>query len=141
MPPMLEERNVLIVDDSAQLRKILSKIVRDAGCTSIRQAGDGIQALAELKESKFKNAPVDLILLDWNMPNMSGLEFLKKIRENPDHKETSVIMITAEAQRENIIDAVKAGVNSYIVKPFSEETVLGKLKSLIASENKQKNKQ
>ncbi len=137
---MLAERHVLIVDDSAQLRRILSKIVREEGCLYIRHASDGIQALSELKASKSNNTPIDLILLDWNMPRMTGLDFLKKIRNTPDYQDIAVIMITAEAQRENIIDAVKAGVNSYIVKPFTEETVVGKLKSLLATENKQKNK-
>jgi len=92
---------------------------------NIAEADNGKTALAELKKEQF-----DLILCDWNMPEMSGLELLQKIRSDDELMDTPFVMVTAEAQKDNILEAVKAGVNNYVVKPFTAETIGEKLKKV-----------
>ncbi len=113
---------VLIVDDFATMRRILRNILKQVGFTRICESDDGKNALKELKREKF-----DLVLCDWNMPEMSGLELLKAVRADTDLKDTPFVMVTAEAQKDNIVEAVKAGVNNYVVKPFTAETISEKL--------------
>jgi two-component system chemotaxis response regulator CheY len=116
---------VLIVDDFATMRRILRNILKQIGFTDINEADDGSTALKELKKEKY-----DLILSDWNMPEMPGLDLLNAIRADDELKGIPFVMITAEAQKDNIIGAVKAGVNSYVVKPFTAETIGEKLKKV-----------
>jgi len=116
---------VLIVDDFATMRRILKNIFRKLGYSSIIEADDGTTALEALKKEK-----VDLIVSDWNMPKMSGLDLLKTIRASGQYKDTPFLMVTAEAQKKNVIDAVEAGVSNYIVKPFSQEQILDKLEKI-----------
>ncbi|MBU2621866.1 MAG: chemotaxis response regulator CheY [Proteobacteria bacterium] len=116
---------VLIVDDFATMRRIIKNILKQTGFTNIFEAEDGKSALKMLQNDKF-----DLILCDWNMPEMPGIELLGKVRADEQLKGIPFVMVTAEAQKENIIAAVKAGVNSYIVKPFTAEIVEQKLKKL-----------
>lgn len=117
--------NVLIVDDFATMRRILKNILRQIGFTNIREAEDGKAALTELKKEQF-----NLILCDWNMPEMSGLELLQKIKSENGLKDIPFVMVTAEAKKDSIIEAVKTGVSSYIVKPFTAETIGEKLKKI-----------
>lgn len=117
--------NILIVDDFATMRRILKNILRQIGFSNIIEADDGKTALKELKKDKF-----DMILADWNMPEMSGLELLKAVRSDDELKDIPYIMVTAEAQKDNIVEAVKAGVSSYVVKPFTADTVIEKLKQV-----------
>lgn len=117
---------VLIVDDFATMRRSLRNILKNIGFTNISEADDGKTALKELRKAKY-----DLILCDWNMPEMSGLELLNKIRSDDELKDLIFVMVTAEAQKDNIIKAIKAGVNSYIVKPLTAETVSEKLKKIL----------
>ena len=116
---------ILVVDDFATMRRILKNILKQIGFSNIAEADDGKTALAELKKEQF-----DLILSDWNMPEMSGLELLQKIRSDDELKDTPFVMVTAEAQKDNILEAVKAGVNNYVVKPFTAETIGEKLKKV-----------
>ncbi|MBL7179758.1 MAG: chemotaxis response regulator CheY [Pseudomonadota bacterium] len=116
---------VLIVDDFATMRRILRNILKQLGFTNITEADNGKAALKELKKEKF-----DLILCDWNMPEMPGIELLNTVRADDALKHIPFVMVTAEAQKDNIIEAVKAGVSSYIVKPFTAETVSEKLNKL-----------
>lgn len=120
--------DVLIVDDFATMRRILKNILRQIGFTNIYEADHGKSALNMLKKQKF-----DLILCDWNMPEMSGLELLNEIRSDNELKDTPFVMVTAEAQKNNIIEAVQAGVSNYVVKPFTAETISGKLKKVFGS--------
>lgn len=113
---------VLIVDDFATMRRILRNILKQIGFTDIAEADDGDTALKELKKEKY-----DLILCDWNMPAMQGIDLLKTLKADEQLKDIPFVMVTAEAQKDHIIDAVKAGVSSYIVKPFAAETVSEKL--------------
>lgn len=113
---------VLVVDDFATMRRILRNILKQIGFKNIIEADDGKSALKELKKEK-----VDLILCDWNMPEMSGIELLKNIKSDNELKGIPFVMVTAEAQKDNIVDAVKSGVSNYIVKPFTAETITEKL--------------
>jgi two-component system chemotaxis response regulator CheY len=113
---------VLIVDDFATMRRILRNILKQIGFTNIVEADDGNTALKELQKEK-----IDLILCDWNMPEMPGIDLLKTLKADEQLKDIPFVMVTAEAQKDNIIEAVKTGVSSYIVKPFTAETVSEKL--------------
>jgi two-component system, chemotaxis family, chemotaxis protein CheY len=114
--------DVLVVDDFATMRRILKNILRQIGFTSISEAEDGTSALTMLKKKKF-----DLILCDWNMPEMPGIELLKQVRADDGLKDIPFVMITAEAKKENILAAVQAGVSNYVVKPFTAEIISEKL--------------
>ncbi|MBC8432307.1 MAG: response regulator [Desulfobacterales bacterium] len=116
---------VLIVDDFATMRRILRNILKQIGFTDITEADDGSTALKELKKEKY-----DLILSDWNMPEMQGIDLLNTMKADDELKSIPFIMVTAEAQKDNIVGAVKAGVSSYIVKPFTAETISEKLKKV-----------
>ena len=109
---------VLVVDDFATMRRIVKNILTQLGFRNIVEADDGSTALEVLKQDS-----IDLIISDWNMPKMTGLDLLKAVRSDPDLASTPFIMVTAEAQQENIIQAVKAKVSQYIVKPFTAETL------------------
>ena len=119
---------VLVVDDFATMRRILKNILRQIGFTNISEADDGKSALNMLKKQKF-----DLVLCDWNMPEMSGLELLKKVKADDGLKDIPFVMVTAEAQKDNIIQAVQAGVSNYVVKPFTAETINEKLEKVFGS--------
>jgi two-component system chemotaxis response regulator CheY len=116
---------VLIVDDFATMRRILRNILKQIGLKNITEAENGKAALKELRSDKF-----DLVLCDWNMPEMPGIELLNQVRSDEQLKGIPFVMVTAEAKKENILEAVKAGVSSYIVKPFTAETVGEKLSKI-----------
>ncbi|HSR36439.1 MAG TPA: response regulator, partial [Desulfurivibrionaceae bacterium] len=113
---------VLIVDDFATMRRIVKNILTQLGYKNVIEADDGTTALDVLKTEK-----IDLIISDWNMPKMTGLDLLKAVRADSSMANTPFIMVTAEAQQDNIILAVKAKVSQYIVKPFTAETLAEKL--------------
>ena len=119
--------NVLIVDDFATMRRILRNILKQLGFTNIIEADDGTTALEVLGKQK-----IDLIISDWNMPKMTGLDLLKVVRSNSELKSIPFLMVTAEAQKKNVIDAVKAGVSNYIVKPFTADQIMEKLEKIYA---------
>ncbi len=119
--------NVLVVDDFATMRRIVKGVLKQWGFSNIIEAEDGNAALGELRKEKF-----GLIVSDWNMPNMSGLDLLKAVRGDATLKTIPFIMVTAEGQKENVIEAVKAGVSNYIVKPFTPETFGEKLQKVFA---------
>ncbi|MBI4949475.1 MAG: chemotaxis response regulator CheY [Deltaproteobacteria bacterium] len=105
---------ILVVDDFSTMRRIIKNILKEIGYTNVDEADDGSTALEKLKSARF-----DFVVTDWNMPNMPGIDLLKAIRQDPDLKATPVLMVTAEAAKENVMTAVAAGVNNYIVKPFT----------------------
>lgn len=119
---------ILVVDDFSTMRRIIKNLLRQIGFSNIDEADDGSTALQRLKAD-----PVDLVISDWNMPKMSGLDLLKAIRGDDKLKKIPVLMVTAEAKKENIVEAVQAGVNNYIVKPFTAETLKEKLEKVIPS--------
>ncbi|MFG0254966.1 MAG: PleD family two-component system response regulator, partial [Rhodopirellula sp. JB053] len=105
--------NVLIVDDSRVIRNMIARIMRTFGYET-HEAGNGIEGLDQLA----KLGEMDLILVDWNMPEMDGLEFIKAVRANADHAHTPMIMVTTESEMDRMALAFMAGVNEYIMKPF-----------------------
>ncbi|MEA1933652.1 MAG: response regulator [Thermodesulfobacteriota bacterium] len=117
---------VLVVDDFATMRRIVKNILKQLGYNNIVEADDGTTALEILEKEK-----VDLIISDWNMPKMTGLDLLKNVRGNAEMADTPFIMVTAEAQQDNIILAVKAKVSQYIVKPFTAETLGEKIDKVL----------
>lgn len=117
---------ILIVDDFATMRRILKNILKQLGFTNITEADDGTTALETLKSGQF-----DLIISDWNMPKMTGIELLKTVRADETYKEIPFLMVTAEAQKQNVIEAVQAGVSNYVVKPFTAESISEKLEKII----------
>jgi two-component system chemotaxis response regulator CheY len=121
-----KDLTVLIVDDFLTMRRIVRKILRDLSFENILEAEDGSAALDVLKTTK-----VDLIVSDWNMPRMTGLELLKHVRSDDVIKDTPFLMVTAEAQKENIVEAVKARVSNYIVKPFTPAALEEKLAKIV----------
>jgi len=113
---------ILVVDDSSTMRRIISNSLTGAIEGSvIVEGGDGVEGLEVLKA----NPDVDIILTDWNMPNMDGLTFLQKVRETD--KDTPIVMITTEAEKQNVVMAIKHGANNYIVKPFTPDVLKEKL--------------
>jgi two-component system chemotaxis response regulator CheY len=116
---------VMIVDDFATMRRILRNILKQIGFKNIIEAEDGKHALKELKKEK-----IDLIMCDWNMPEMPGIELLKNVRSDDELKKIPFVMVTAEAQKDNILEAVKSGVSNYVVKPFTAETITEKLNKI-----------
>jgi len=116
---------VLVVDDFATMRKIVRNILKQIGFDNLLEAEDGQVALQILK-----NENIGLVVTDWNMPNMTGLELLQKIRSNPETAKLPVLMVTAEGLKENVVTAVKAGVNNYVVKPFTAEILQEKLEQI-----------
>ncbi len=113
---------VLIVDDFSTMRRIIKNLLRDLGFTNTFEADDGHTALPMLKNGDF-----EFVVTDWNMPIMEGIQLLKEIRKDPNLKHLPVLMVTAEAKREQIIEAAQAGVNGYIIKPFTAGTLKEKL--------------
>jgi two-component system chemotaxis response regulator CheY len=117
--------DILVVDDASTMRRIVRGLLRELSLKNIREAENGSDALEELKRKK-----ADLVISDWNMPQMTGIELLRAIRSDGALKDVPVLMVTAEAKKENILEAVQAGVNNYIVKPFSAETLQEKLNKI-----------
>ncbi|MBL8445476.1 MAG: chemotaxis response regulator CheY [Zoogloeaceae bacterium] len=112
----------LVVDDFSTMRRIVRNLLKELGFTNVDEAEDGVVALQKLEAGDF-----DFVVTDWNMPNMDGLTLLQRIRQSPSHKHLPVLMITAEAKKENIIAAAQAGASGYIVKPFTAATLSEKL--------------
>ena len=123
--PMDTSMKVLVVDDFATMRRIIKGVLKQLGFNNIVEAEDGFLALEHLKKEQ-----IGLIVSDWNMPNMSGLDLLKAVRGDANFKEIPFIMVTAEGQKENVVEAVKAGVSNYIIKPFTPDTFNEKLQKV-----------
>lgn len=117
---------ILIVDDFATMRRILKNILKQLGFKNLVEADDGTTAWEILEGQS-----IDLIISDWNMPKMTGLELLKKVRSSDNYKGAPFLMVTAEAQKQNVIEAVQAGVSNYVVKPFTAEAISDKLEKIL----------
>ncbi|MBF0218092.1 MAG: response regulator [Gammaproteobacteria bacterium] len=123
---------VLVVDDMMTMRKIISKNMAQMGFTNITEAEDGAKAWALIAKAHQEGDPFGLIVSDWNMPKMDGLELLIKVRETEGVKTTPFLMVTAEAESSNVIKVVKAGVSNFIVKPFTPDTLTSKIKKIFS---------
>lgn len=116
---------ILLVDDSRTIRNIQKNVLKQLGHSDVAEAEDGVQALVQLQ----KQTP-DLMLVDWNMPNMDGITLIRKVRET--NKSLPIIMCTTEAEKSRVLEAVKAGVNNYVVKPFTVESLGEKINQTMA---------
>ncbi len=121
----------LVVDDFSTMRRIVRNLLKELGFTNVQEAEDGVDALQKLSAGDF-----DFVVSDWNMPNMTGIELLRKVSSDPALKHLPVLMVTAEAKRENIIEAAQAGASGYIVKPFTAATLDEKLKKIFQNMQK-----
>jgi two-component system, chemotaxis family, chemotaxis protein CheY len=115
---------ILVVDDSTTMRRIIANSLKAAGYDDIVEAGDGAQALETMDG-------VGLVLTDWNMPNMDGLTLVKTLRADPAKAGLPIIMVTSEGAREEVMEALSAGVNDYIVKPFTKDVLAAKVKGYL----------
>lgn len=119
---MDKNMNILIVDDFSTMRRIIKNLLRDLGFTNTSEADDGTTALPMLQTGKF-----DFLVTDWNMPGMQGIDLLKAVRSDPELASLPVLMVTAESKRDQIVEAAQAGVNGYVVKPFTAATLKEKI--------------
>jgi two-component system chemotaxis response regulator CheY len=113
---------ILVVDDFSTMRRIIKNLLKDLGFTNIQEADDGSTALPMLQQGDF-----DFVVTDWNMPGMQGIDLLRAIRADANLKHIPVLMVTAEAKKEQIVAAAQAGVNGYVIKPFTAATLKEKL--------------
>ena len=116
----------LVVDDFSTMRRIIKNFLNDLGYHNVQEADDGLSALPLLKTGN-----VDFLITDWNLPGMPGLDLLKDVRADPKIGQMPVLLLTAEAKREQIVEAAAAGVNGYVVKPFTSQTLRDKLDKII----------
>ncbi|RTE66834.1 chemotaxis protein CheY [Amphritea opalescens] len=119
---MNKDMKILVVDDFSTMRRIIKNLLRDLGFTNIVEADDGATALPVLK-----SGGIDFLVTDWNMPKMSGIDLLKTVRADPSLSHIPILMVTAEAKRDQIIMAAQAGVNGYIIKPFTAAVLKEKI--------------
>jgi two-component system chemotaxis response regulator CheY len=125
---MSADLRFLVVDDFSTMRRIVKNFLVDLGYSNITEADDGNTALPILKAGG-----IDFLVTDWNMPGMPGLELLKAVRADPALAKMPVLLVTAEAKREQIVEAAQAGVNGYVVKPFTAQTLKEKIEKILAS--------
>jgi two-component system chemotaxis response regulator CheY len=121
---------ILIVDDFSTMRRIIKNLLRDLGFTNTSEADDGLTALPMLESGSF-----DFLVTDWNMPGMTGIDLLRKVRADERLKHLPVLMVTAEAKRDQIIEAAQAGVNGYVVKPFTAQALKEKIDKIFERVN------
>ena len=119
---MDKNMRILIVDDYSTMRRIIKNLMRELGFSNLDEADDGTTALPMLKTGKY-----DFLITDWNMPGMQGIDLLAEVRKDPEMAEMPVLMVTAQAKKEEIVRAAQAGVNGYVVKPFTAETLKEKI--------------
>jgi two-component system, chemotaxis family, chemotaxis protein CheY len=120
------DMNVLIVDDYATMLRIVRALLKQIGFNNIDEASDGGQALQMMRQKKY-----GLVISDWNMEPVTGIQLLRQVRDDGDLRATPFIMVTAESKTENVVEAKKAGVSNYIVKPFNSDTLKGKIASVL----------
>lgn len=119
---MDKDMKILIVDDFSTMRRIIKNLLRDLGFTNTSEADDGTTALPMLQGGKY-----DFLVTDWNMPGMQGIDLLKAVRADPNLSSMPVLMVTAESKKDQIVEAAQAGVNGYVVKPFTAATLKEKI--------------
>ncbi|MFB0911921.1 MAG: chemotaxis response regulator CheY [Glaciecola sp.] len=122
---MNKNMKILVVDDFSTMRRIIKNLLKDLGFTNVQEADDGTTALPMLVRGDF-----DFVVTDWNMPGMQGIDLLRAIRANDNLKHLPVLMVTAEAKKEQIVAAAQAGVNGYVIKPFTAATLKEKLEKI-----------
>ena len=131
-----KDTRILIVDDMSMMRKLIKAQLRELGFTDVTEAADGGLALQVIDEQKKLNVPIQLILSDWTMPHISGIELLARVRAHADFKKLPFIMITAEGEAHQVTEAIKLGVSSFIRKPFSPDSLKTKIEAVWQSSQK-----
>lgn len=126
----------IVVDDMSTMRKIIKKALSGIGDHQILEAADGKEALASIVNEYKKGAPIDFIISDWNMPNVTGIQLLQKVKETDIFRETPFLMVTAESEMDNVKKAVAGGVSGFIIKPFTVDQVQAKVKSIMTQMGK-----
>jgi two-component system chemotaxis response regulator CheY len=116
---------ILVVDDFSTMRRIIKNLLRELGFNNIFEADDGQSALPKLQ-----SGGIDFLITDWNMPGMTGIDLLRAVRANPNLAQLPVLMVTAEAKRDQIVEAAQAGVNGYVIKPFTAATLQEKIEKI-----------
>ena len=122
-----KETRIMVVDDQEAVRELIKAILGNLGYSEFIEASDGEIAFATLTSTMEVGQPVQLIIADWNMPNLSGIDFLRRIRATTDFKDTPFLMVTAEGEFKHVLTAVQLGVSDYIVKPINQQTIEKKL--------------
>ncbi|MDH4468705.1 MAG: response regulator [Bacteriovoracaceae bacterium] len=125
--PLNPKAKILVVDDMSTMRKIIKNMLNKMGFDNVSEFEDGDPAWKAIQEAHSTGAPYDFVVSDWNMPGMTGLDLLKNIRSSESMKKTPFLMVTAEAEQANVVIAVKAGVNNFVVKPFSIQVLKEKM--------------
>jgi two-component system chemotaxis response regulator CheY len=128
-----KDMKILIVDDFSTMRRIIKNLLRDLGFNNTHEADDGTTALPMLKSGGF-----DFLITDWNMPGMQGIDLLRAVRDDPNMSTLPVLLVTAESKKDQIVMAAEAGVNGYIVKPFTAATLEEKIKKIFERINASK---
>lgn len=123
---MAHQHVVITVDDSSTMRRIIKNTLLKLGFSNILEAGNGVEALDVMAKNK-----VDVVVTDWNMPEMDGLTFVKTLRAKEEYKTIPILMVTTEAAKEDILTALRSGVNNYVVKPFTPDTLKEKIDKLL----------
>ena len=126
----------LVIDDFATMRKIIKKVLSELGYKNVEEAEDGKPALEMLQQAAGSDAPFQFIISDWNMPVMSGFDLLKSCKSDGNLKDLPFMLVTAESEQQNILEAAQAGVSDYVVKPFNALTLKDKLIAIYNKENK-----
>jgi len=128
--PINYTQKVLVVDDFSTMRRIVKNLLRQIGFTNIEEASDGAQAFSKLKTGGF-----GFVISDWNMPILDGIGLLKMIRDDDELKEIPILMVTVESEKNKVITAIQAGINNYIVKPFTGEVLKEKIDIIFDNTN------
>lgn len=125
--PINPNMKTIVIDDMMTMRKIITKMLKSIGFTNVQEADDGATAWPMIEAAQNAGEPFEFIVSDWNMPKMSGLDLLIKIRATEEIKDTPFLMVTAEAEQSNVVKVVQAGVSNFVVKPFKPDTLKEKI--------------
>ncbi len=128
--PFRPDMKTIVIDDMMTMRKIITKMLKSIGFTNVQEADDGATAWPMIEAAKEAGEPFEFIVSDWNMPKMSGLDLLIKIRATEGIKDTPFLMVTAEAEQSNVVKVVQAGVSNFVVKPFKPDTLKEKIQKI-----------
>ncbi len=128
--PINPNMKTIVIDDMMTMRKIITKMLKQIGFTNVSEADDGATAWPMIQQAQESGEPFEFIVSDWNMPKMSGLDLLIKVRGTEGIKDTPFLMVTAEAEQSNVVKVVQAGVSNFVVKPFKPETLQEKIEKI-----------
>ncbi len=128
--PFRPDMKTIVIDDMMTMRKIITKMLKSIGFTNVQEADDGATAWPMIEAAQNAGEPFEFIVSDWNMPKMSGLDLLIKIRATEGIKDTPFLMVTAEAEQSNVVKVVQAGVSNFVVKPFKPDTLKEKISKI-----------